>query len=142
MKTGELAKQGGVSVEAIRFYERKGLLKEPPRTNSGYRSYGEGDVRQLGFIRQAKSLGFSLKEIRTILRLRENGKCPCGEVTRIGEAHLRDLGRQINLLQRFHAELSRAVKAWRRTGAQRVSGDAICVLIERTMRGAGARDEG
>lgn len=136
MKIGELAKRGGASIETIRFYERRGLLNEPPRTASGYRSYGEADLRLLRFIRQAKSLGFSLKEIGTILRLRAGGKCPCGEVTRIGEKHLRDLGRQIELLHRFHAELARAVKTWRRTGGRRIPGDAICILIERTMHGA------
>ncbi len=137
MKIGELAKQAGVNVQTVRFYERQGLLPDPPRRESGYRIYSSGDLHRLRFIRQAKVLGFSLKEIATILRMRERGRCPCGEVTRIGERHLQELGEQIQRLQRFHAELSRAVRAWKRLGEQKVSGDAICVLIERTMNGTG-----
>lgn len=133
MRIGELAKQGGVNVQTVRFYERQGLLPEPPRRESGYRIYSSEDLRRLRFIRQAKVLGFSLQEIATILRMRERGRCPCGEVTRIGEKHLHELGEQMKRLRGFHAELSRAVRAWKRLGEQRVSGDAICLLIERTM---------
>ena len=132
---GRLAKQAGVNLETVRFYERRGLLPEPMRKESGYRIYGADDLHRLRFIRQAKTLGFSLNEIATILQMRERGKCPCGEVTKIGEKHLRDLGQQIERLRIFYADLSRAVKNWKRLGQQRVSADAICVLIERTMNG-------
>jgi MerR family copper efflux transcriptional regulator len=60
MQIGELAQQGGVTVQTVRFYERQGLLPEPRRKDSGYRIYSEEDVRRLAFIRQAKVLGFSL----------------------------------------------------------------------------------
>lgn len=133
---GHLAKQAGVNLETVRYYERRELLPEPMRKESGYRVYGQDDLHRLRFIRQAKSLGFSLNEIATILRMREGGKCPCGEVTKIGEKHLRELGQQIARLRIFYADLSRAVKRWKRLGEQRVSADAICVLIERTMDGA------
>lgn len=137
---GHLAKQAGVNLETVRYYERRELLPEPMRKESGYRVYGPEDLHRLRFIRQAKSLGFSLNEIATILRMRERGKCPCGEVTKIGEKHLRELGQQIEQLRRFHKELSRAVKDWKRLGEQRVSADAICVLIERTMDGRHRND--
>jgi len=133
VKIGELAKQAGVNVQTVRFYERHGLLSEPPRRESGYRIYSSEDLHRLRFIRQAKALGFSLKEITAILQMRARGRCPCGEVTRIGERHLQELGEQIKRLHRFHAELSRAVRVWKRLGEQKVSADAICVLIERTM---------
>jgi len=135
LTVGHLAKQAGVNLETVRFYERRGLLPEPMRKESGYRIYGADDLHRLRFIRQAKTLGFSLNEIATILQMRERGKCPCGEVTKIGEKHLRDLGEQIKRLRSFHNELSRAVKSWKRLGEQRVSADAICVLIEHTMDG-------
>ncbi len=135
VKIGNLARQAGVSVQTVRFYERQGLLPEPPRRESGYRIYGAEDLHRLRFIRQAKALGFSLKEIATILQMREHGKCPCGEVTSVGERHLHELGEQIDRLRRFHAELSRAVNSWKRMGNQKVSADAVCVLIERTMEG-------
>jgi MerR family mercuric resistance operon transcriptional regulator len=139
VKIGELAKQVRVNVQTVRFYERRGLLPEPTRKESGYRIYGPDDLHRLRFIRHAKTLGFSLGEIAAILRMRAKGKCPCTEVTRIGEEHLRDLAQQIKQLSRFQAELSRAVKTWKRLGEQRVSADAICVLIERTMDEAGKK---
>lgn len=140
MKIGELAKRVGVNIQTVRFYERRGLLPKPTRKESGYRIYGPKDLHRLRFIRHAKTLGFSLKEIATILQMRAKGKCPCGQVTRIGEEHLRDLGQQIERLRRFQAELSSAVKTWKRLGEQRVSADAICALIERTMDGTGKEE--
>lgn len=141
MKIGELAKQGGVNVQTVRFYERRGLLRDPVRRKSGYRIYSPDDLHRLRFIRHAKTLGFSLNEIATILQTREKGKCPCSEVTNIAEEHVRDLERQIERLQKFHADLSGAVKTWKRLGEQRVSADAICVLIERTMDGTRAKEK-
>ena len=72
----ELAKETGTSVQTLRFYERLGLMPKPARTESGYRLYGSGDLRRVALIRQAKSLGFSLDEIKRILRLRQQGSCP------------------------------------------------------------------
>src|SRR5690349_10348753 len=80
MRIGEVAKHSGMTVEAVRFYERQGLLPRPPRTEAGYRVYADADFRRLQFIRQAKRLGFSLADIVRILRLRERGHCPCHEV--------------------------------------------------------------
>lgn len=142
VRIGLLAKQVGVNVQTVRFYERRGLLPEPTRKVSGYRIYGPDDLHRLCFIRHAKTLGFSLNEIATVLQMREKGKCPCGEVTKIGERHLHDLAQQIERLRRFQAELSRAVRTWKRLGEQRVSADAICVLIERTMNGTDKKEKG
>ena len=66
---GAVAKRVGVAIDTIRYYEREGLLPEPERRASGYRSYDEGAVRQLRFIRRAKDLGFTLEEIRDLLAL-------------------------------------------------------------------------
>lgn len=68
---GKLAHQCDVGVETVRFYERKGLIKEPARSISGYRQYPEDAVRRLRFIRRSKNLGFSLAEIQTLLGLSE-----------------------------------------------------------------------
>ena len=119
-------------MQTVRFYEQFGLLPKPPRKESGYRIYSEPDARRLLFIRQAKSLGFSLQEIRDILRTREQGDCPCNEVIGIAKRHLRELERQIQDLSKFRQELHRAVRQWKRS-AKKVSADAICVLIERTL---------
>ncbi|MGH9508389.1 MAG: heavy metal-responsive transcriptional regulator [Terriglobales bacterium] len=133
MQIGELAKRGEVSVQTVRFYERSRLLPEPQRRVSGYRNYAEEDVRRLLFIRQAKALGFSLEEIRTILQMRERGLCPCVDVISLAERHLRETERQLRGLERFRSELARALRQWKRSGEERLSADAFCVLIERTM---------
>lgn len=142
MQIGELAKHVGVSVQAVRFYERRGLLPAPPRKDSGYRIYGDGDLRRLRFIRQAKRLGFSLDEIKSVLRMRERGACPCGEVVEIAERHLQQTEKEIGNLTRFRDELSRTLREWKRSKRRNVSGEAICMLIERTMELNGGKING
>ncbi len=134
MKIGDVAKQAGMTVEAVRFYEREGLLPRPPRTEAGYRLYVDADLRRLQFIRQAKRLGFSLQEIVRILRLRERGHCPCDEVIETLEHHLRETEDQLQRLQDFRDEIARTLKQWKRNGTRRVPGEVICGLIERTIK--------
>jgi len=133
MQIGELAKQVGVSVQTVRFYERQRLLPLPARKDSGYRIYRDGDLRRLRFIRQAQRLGFSLDEIKSVLGMRERGACPCGDVVEIAERHLEEAEKQIDYLTRFREELARTLRDWKRSKRRNVSGDAICALIERTM---------
>lgn len=136
MQIGKLAKQAGVTVQTVRFYERRGLLPSPKRRESGFRLYGEDDVRRLRFIRQAKALGFSLDEIKEFLQMRKRGLCPCTDVIKLGEQHLRDVERQIADLTKFREGLSRAVRKWKKSGQQKIEADAFCTLIERTMKSA------
>jgi DNA-binding transcriptional MerR regulator len=133
MKIGELALQVGVNVQTVRFYERQGLLPEPPRRESGYRIYGSGDLHRLRFIRQAKAMGFSLEEIREILRMRAQGACPCGRVLSLGERHLRDIRQTIRRLAGFEKELSRALKKWKKSDRPKLAANEFCALIEHTM---------
>jgi MerR family transcriptional regulator, copper efflux regulator len=100
MMIGEVARRAGVSVETIRFYERQGLVPEPPRTPAGYRQYPEETVSRLRFIQRAKQLGFSLREIAGLisLRLADDASSPdvCARaVTKLGEIDekIRDLER-------------------------------------------------
>lgn len=102
---GGLARAAGVGVETIRFYEREGLLSEPPRTESGYRQYDPEAVERLGFIRRAKALGFSLGEIRELLGLAE----PAGDRARVKaltEHKLAEIERRIDELRRMRQALS------------------------------------
>lgn len=133
MQIGELAQQAGVTVQTVRFYERRKLLPEPIRKQSGYRQYGENELKQLRFIRQAKSLGFSLDEIREIIRSRGRGECPCTDVIAMAERHLHEVSEQIEKLEKFKEELGRSIKHWKSAGKQTLSAGAICTLIERTM---------
>jgi len=133
MQIGELAKRSAVTVQTVRFYERLRLLPEPQRKDSGYRVYSEPDLKRLLFVRHAKSLGFSLDEIREILRMRERGHCPCADVVSIAQRHLRTVEQQITQLSKFRDGLNQAVNRWKRSGKQTISADTICVLIERTL---------
>ena len=69
---GKLAKQVGIGIETVRFYERQGLIEEPPRTDSNYRIYPEDEVKRLQFIKRAKDLGFTLKEIKELIELQND----------------------------------------------------------------------
>lgn len=103
--TGKLAVKAGVNVETIRYYERRGLLPEPLRIGSGYRQYSEKDIRRILFIKHAKELGFSLKEILELLALRVDPNCTCGDVKRRAMARLSDVEKKIKSLQRIKKAL-------------------------------------
>lgn len=75
MTIGRLASAAGVNVETVRFYQRSGLIDEPPRPYSGYRTYGDGDVRRIRFIKRAQLLGFTLDEIMSLLKLEGSRTC-------------------------------------------------------------------
>jgi len=77
---GKAARYAGVGIETIRFYERRGLIKQPPRREFGYRQYPESVVLRLRFIKRAKELGFSLIEIKELLFLRLDSKATCGDI--------------------------------------------------------------
>lgn len=109
LRTGELAARAGVGIEAIRFYEREGLLPEPPRTTSGYRQYSDDAVARLRFIQRAKELGFSLKEIAELISLRLDGKASAARVRARAEARMRDIERKIHDLARMRDALSQLV---------------------------------
>lgn len=133
MQIGELAKRVGVSVQTVRYYERYGLLQQPERKPSRYRIYRDNDVHRLQFILQAKALGFTLDEIKHILDLSHRRACPCGEVLKIGQERLAELQTQIEQLTRFRDQLGRAVAQWKKWPDEAPAGNALCVLIERTM---------
>ena len=92
---GGLAKRASTNVETIRYYERMALLPAPPRSAGGYRLYGIGHVKRLTFIRRARALGFSIHEVRTLLRLADERQRPCAEVRVVAEAHLDDVRAKI-----------------------------------------------
>jgi Hg(II)-responsive transcriptional regulator len=107
MTIGKLAKRAGVGVETIRFYERKGLIPEPPRRSSGYREYDDDTVTRVRFIRHAKELGFTLKEIDGLLSLQLDPDKPCQDVNRRIETKLSDIDEKIQMLNRMKDALQR-----------------------------------
>lgn len=80
LRTGEVARQAGVNVETLRFYEREGILPEPPRRNSRYREYPPEAVDLIRFVKRAQELGFSLKEVQELLDLRKSPRQATGKV--------------------------------------------------------------
>lgn len=109
MKIGELAERAGVSVQTIRYYEGRGLLPEPSRTSSGYRQYGENDVRRLRFIRRAQDLGFTLGEIGELLALRVDPATTPRDVRQRAREKIEDTDAKIRELQRIRSALEHLV---------------------------------
>jgi MerR family mercuric resistance operon transcriptional regulator len=108
---GKIARRANVNVETIRFYERRGLLKAPPRTPSGYRLYPPDTVTRLRFIKRAQELGFSLDEIRELLALRVDSTTTCAEVQRRTEDKLKQIEEKIRSLQQIQQALTTLVAA-------------------------------
>jgi MerR family mercuric resistance operon transcriptional regulator len=106
---GALSRRSGVNIETIRYYERVKMLAPPPRTASGRRLYGTMDLRILVFIRRARELGFSLDEIRTLLRLGGPEKATCREVRAIATRHLEDIQAKLSDLKKLERLLSKTV---------------------------------
>jgi len=96
---GQLAKKAQVNVETIRYYERRGLITYLPRRVSGYRQYSLDAVARIQFIKSAKELGFSLKEISELLSLRVDPDTNCGDVKRLAEIKIADIEERIQALQ-------------------------------------------
>ena len=108
---GQLAKRTEIGLETIRFYEREGLIEPPPRRSSGYRAYPPDAVQRLRFIRTAKELGFSLKEIGELLALRVDPVKTCAPVKTIAEDKIMDIEKRIRTLQRMRRTLHNLVTA-------------------------------
>jgi MerR family copper efflux transcriptional regulator len=111
MTIGAVAKRVGVAIDTIRYYEREGLLPEPLRRASGYRSYDEGVVRQLRFIRRAKDLGFTLEEIRDLLALSADRKRGVKAVKLRAQERLAAIDQRIAELTRVRNGLEQLIDA-------------------------------
>lgn len=105
LSIGQVARRVGVGVETVRFYEREGLLEEPPRRASGYRQYSEQVVKRIHFIKRAQQLGFSLKEILELLTLRVDGQTSCEQAKERATAKLAEVEQKIIELQRMRQAL-------------------------------------
>lgn len=106
---GQLAARTDVSVETIRYYERKGLLNQPLRPEAGYRRYTEDARRRLAFIRKAKVLGFRLSEIQELLDLNTGSNAACGNVEETANQTIRRIEEQIRSLGQMKQALRRLV---------------------------------
>ena len=111
MRIGQVAKCAGTGIETIRFYERKGLLAQPPRPNGKYREYPKEAVAKIRFIKCAKELGFSLTEISALLSLQANPKATCANVKQRAEAKISAIQERVKGLQTMKRALEKLVKS-------------------------------
>ena len=132
MKIGEVAKATGLSAKTIRFYENEGLIPEPPRTGSGYRSYSEPDVARLDFILKAKRLGLSLDEIKGILQMHDLSEPTCVHVRSLLEEKVAQIEKAIQDLTGFKGELESLRDQATSLVDCRPLGGNICSIIEQS----------
>jgi MerR family transcriptional regulator, copper efflux regulator len=111
MTIGQVAKGADVGIETVRFYEREGLIEKPPRRESGYRAYPADTVDRVRFIKRAKELGFSLKEIKELMALRIAPDTACGQIKKRAEAKIEDIEDKISSLQRMSQVLRKVTAA-------------------------------
>ncbi len=120
MTISKAARRAGVGVETIRFYERKGLIKQPSRSDAtGFRLYGEDTVRRVRFIRRAQDIGFSLSEISDLLSLHADPSADCADVRQRAASKLVEVDRKIARLGRIRAALEQMITACPGQGALR-----------------------
>lgn len=106
---GRLSARAAVNIETVRYYERIGLVPSPPRTEGGHRLYGEPHVKKLIFVRRARELGFTLEEIRALLRLADERPPSCARARSLATRHLADVREKIADLKRMERVLTQTV---------------------------------
>lgn len=129
-RIGRIAQAAGVSVHTLRYYERLGLLLAPPRTPAGYRVYDPTTLDRLRFIQQAQALGFSLAEVKEILRLKFSGQSPCDCVRRRLRARLEEIVKELRHLRAVRREIRACLERSRRLPRLPHSASNICPIIE------------
>lgn len=139
LSIGRVAKAAGVAIDTIRYYEREGLIPEPPRRASGYRAYSPDIVRRLRFIRSAKQLGFSLKEIGELLELRSHPQDERDEVREKARAKIEQINQRVEEMLAIRAELQALVTACQHEQAH--GGDS-CPILGALERGLDGKNPG
>lgn len=125
MRTSEVADRAGVNPQTLRYYERRGLLPQPPRSTSGYRSYPDDTVRVIRFVKRAQELGFSLDEVEELLELARGGPRACDTARGLASARVADLAAKIADLERMRDSLQQLVDT-----CARPRHDRDCPLLE------------
>lgn len=131
---GAVARAAGVSVHTLRYYERLGLLPPPQRTRAGYRVYERPTVDRLRFIQQAQALGFSLAEIKEIVRLKYSGQSPCACVRRRLRQRLDEVEQEMKRLRKVRREVRACLERSRALPRLPHAASSICPIIENRSR--------
>ena len=111
IRTGDLAKLAEVNAQTLRYYERRGLLLKPKRTESGYRLYDEDAVRRIRFIKKAQDLGFTLAEISELLSLEVEEQTACEDIREKAQAKLTEIDGKVRDLTRIRKTLAKLIEA-------------------------------
>jgi len=124
IRRGDLARATGCNLETIRYYEKIGIMPDPPRSSKGYRNYDDTHVQRLKFVMRSRDLGFKLEEVRGLLGLVDDQSRTCAEVQAIAQDHLSDVRTKIADLERIERVLSETVA--------RCTGDAApeCAVVD------------
>ncbi|RJP21194.1 MAG: MerR family transcriptional regulator [Deltaproteobacteria bacterium] len=109
LKIGEVAKGAGVNLQTIHYYERRGLLSKPPRTESNYRAYPEDAVLRVRFVKRSQELGFTLKEIKELLSLRAAPRTRCEDVRERAQTKVQDIDNKVRTLQAMRRALTKLI---------------------------------
>ena len=132
---GTAAKQTGLSIDTIRFYQKSGLLKPPARTAGGYRVFSETEIAELQFIARAQDLGFSLAEIKELLSLRNQKGRACPEVRGLIHCRLQNVRQKIVALKQLESELARRLRSCDRALKSHQAGERGCPVIDAITAG-------
>lgn len=124
------ARAAGVAPHVVRYYARIGLLKPRRDPHNGYKLFGGDDIKRLRFVRMAHGLGFTLAEIRKILRDADRGETPCPRVRDIVRRRIEDNSREISARQALQRRLEQAIAVWAQMPDGIPDGDSVCHLIE------------
>src|SRR3954471_3101313 len=125
---GEAAARAGISPDTIRYYERVGVLPQPPRSEAGYRRYSDAHVGRMVFVRNAARFGFPLKELAGFLKSRDKGQPPCRSVRAAGDRLLADMDRQIAELTAARTDMADTLADWDRRLAATAPGSPARLL--------------
>ena len=126
----DVAASAGLTPQAIRFYEKLGLIEKPLRTSGGYRVFSAETVERIRFIKDAQRLGFSLDEIREILRLKYSGQSPCECVRRMLNRKLKELRDKIRQMDQMQREISACLQASRKRVRLPHAASLICPIVQ------------
>jgi len=130
MTVSEIARRAGVTADTVRHYTRNGLLAPIRDESNGYNCYSSGDLARLLFIRKARLLGFSVGDIRDILKESSHGHSPCPLVRKIMEQRLQGNRRRLQDLEKLQVRMEHAATLWANMPDGMADGEAVCHLIE------------
>lgn len=129
MKIGDIAKRTGLKIETVRFYETEGLIDPPLRSGGNYRLYDQSHLDRLSFVKRSRDLGFTLDQVRDLLRLADDPRGSCAEVDAMAVQQIAEIDRKLADLQTLREEVAR----WGRCDATTI---ADCRLIDALSSGA------